>query len=88
MPSKKYLVLPYSTYYGDETNISELFESYAIIITITLQGTIRKIDAGRLVGLMFKTFYDISMAVLIGIRGHTYQPSASYIPLGTYIWTM
>lgn len=61
--------LPYNTHYDENTYICSLINGYMVVIATCLLGKTGNINARRLIGSMFKTFCNIRMAVLVGIRG-------------------
>jgi hypothetical protein len=69
MLDEKHPTPPYDTSYDDNTYICGTIYDHAVVIATCPQGETGNLNAGRLTGSLFKTFSNIRMAVLVGIRG-------------------
>ena len=71
----------YNTHYDENTYICGTINGHAVVVATYPQGETGNVNAGRLTGLMFKTFPNIRMAVLVGIGGGISYPNVSKDPL-------
>jgi nucleoside phosphorylase len=67
----------YDTHYDENTYICGTLNGHAVVIATCPKGETGNVNAARLTGIMFKTFPNIRMAVLVGIGGGIPRPIAS-----------
>jgi nucleoside phosphorylase len=67
----------YDTRYDDNAYIFGSINGHTVVIATLPQGETGNVNAGRLTALMFKTFRNIQMALLVGIGGGIPGPVVS-----------
>lgn len=69
------------TAYDDNTYICGTVNDHHVVIATLPKGLTGNVNAGRLTGLLFKSFPNIKIALLVGIGGGVSRPSRSNDPL-------
>jgi nucleoside phosphorylase len=81
MLDEQHLPPLYDTHYDENTYICGAINDHKVVIATCPQGETGNVNCGRLTGSMFKTFPNITMAILVGIGGGIPRLDVSEDPL-------
>ncbi|KAI1119356.1 hypothetical protein F5Y14DRAFT_395008 [Nemania sp. NC0429] len=78
MLDEEHAIPPYDPDYDDNVYIFGAIAGYNLVMATCPKGMTGNVNAGRLAGPLFATFFNICMALLVGIGGGVPRPILSH----------